>query len=171
MARILKKLASAHRRHALKRNTFVAWASSIGAVDTANLAKAPVKVNDEKYTSLCAPRVADHSRRNFCSDCRARAHTRILNAPVCLKRCRGNSFYGQKAIESQHGGNSPHSFPGFCRLRTPTYLSIGARTVDRRTRHGPGGGRHLQSLPQRYQSSACKSTKSKCARQITAQKQ
>jgi len=94
-----------------------AWASS-----SANPGTTPVKVNDEKSTSLCPPRVADHSRGNFCSDCRARASARILNTPVCRKRCRANSVYGQKAIESQHGGNSPHSFLGFCHLRTPTYL-------------------------------------------------
>jgi len=173
MARILKKLASALRMHALKRNTSI---SLMHGFQRRGRLRPPipaqqVKVNDEKSTSLCPPRVADHSRGNFCSDCRARASARILNTPVCRKRCRSNSFYGQKAIESQHGGNSPHSFLGFCHLRTPTYLSIGARTGDRRTPHSPGRGRHLQSLPPRYQSSAWKSTKSRCARQITAQKQ
>jgi hypothetical protein len=174
MARILKKLASAHRRHALKRNTSISLMHGLpaaGRLTPSKPAQQPVKVNDEKSTSLCPPRVADHSRGNFCSDCRVRASARILNAPFCRKRCRANSVYGQKAIESQHGGNSPHSFLGFCHLRTPTHLSIGARTADRRTRHGPGRGRHLQSLPPRYQPSACKSTKSRCARQITAQKQ
>lgn len=176
MARILKKLASALRIRAPERNTSISLMHGLrsqqrGRSTPSIPARQPVKVNDEKSTSLCPPRVADHSRGNFCSDCRARASARILNTPVCRKRCRANSFYGQKAIESQHGGNSPHSFLGFCHLRTPTHLSIGARTAYRRTRHGPGGGRHLQSLPPRYQSSACKSAKSRCARQITAQKQ
>ena len=173
MARILKKLASALRMHALKRNTSI---SLMHGFQRRGRLRPPipaqqVKVNDEKSTSLCPPRVADHSRGNFCSDCRVRASARILNAPFCRKRCRANSVYGQKVIRSQHGQNSPHSFLGFCPLRKPTYLSIGARTADRRTRHGPGRGRHLQSLPPRYQSSACKSAKSRCARQITAQKQ
>ena len=137
--------------------------------EPANPGTSAVKVNHEKSTSLCAPRVADHSRGNFCSDCRGGASARILNA--CRKKCRANSFCDQKAIESQHGGDSPHSFLGFCHLRTPTHLSIGARTADRRTRHGPSGGRYLQPLPPRYQSFSCKSAKSICARQITAQKQ
>ena len=174
MARILKKLASAHRMPVLKRNTSISLMHGLpaaGRLTPSIPAQQPVKVNDEKSTSLCPPRVAAHSFGNFRSDCRARASARILNTPVCRKRCRSNSFYGQKAIESQHGGNSPHSFLGFCHLRTPTYLSIGARTGDRRTPHSPGRGRHLQSLPPRYQSSAWKSTKSRCARQITAQKQ
>jgi hypothetical protein len=39
MARILKKLASALKMHALKRNTFISWMrglSSSGAINTAN---------------------------------------------------------------------------------------------------------------------------------------
>jgi len=100
MARILKKLASALRMHALKRNTSI---SLMHGFQRRGRLRPPipaqqVKVNDEKSTSLCPPRVADHSRGNFCSDCRARASARILNTPVCRKRCRANSVYGQKAI-------------------------------------------------------------------------
>jgi len=101
MARILKKLASALRMHVLKRNTSISLMHglpAVGRLTPSILAQQPVKVNDEKSTSLCPPRVADHSRGNFCSDCRVRASARILNAPFCRKRCRANSVYGQKAI-------------------------------------------------------------------------
>ena len=75
-------------------------------------------------------------------------------------------------LENKQRDRKPsHSFQDFCRLGTPTYLQVGARTANWRARHGPCGERYLQLLPQRYQSSTRKSTQSRRARQITTQQQ